>query len=148
MADLTKKPLENLIKFLKSAKGQVNVGVMDGSRWDSTKTNAEIGTYMEFGTSKIPARSFLRVPLMEQLTTLRLAKMIDIDLLKECMKEKSLVPWLDRMGVEAVAIVLGGFDSNGYGKWAKWKAPYKNQTGMILVDTQQLRNSIGYEVVD
>lgn len=115
-------------------------------------TNVEIGMAHEFGVVSrgLPQRSFLRVPLTTKLAkafenqiSLAYAKQV----FDQVIATKSLLPWVKMMAVLAEGVVLGGFASGGYGKWKKWKKGYTNNTGNILVDTQQLRNSISFEIV-
>ena len=96
----------------------------------------------------MPQRSFLRIPIAENLSKrLDNSGAFSKDELLKVIKEKSLEPWLKRMGTLAEAIVSDAFDSGGDGKWPKWKTKgYENNTGMLLVDTQQLRNSIMSDV--
>jgi phage gpG-like protein len=139
--------LENLAKMLKRKSAVVKIGVLAGAGQRSQNdgvTNAEIGAAHEYGTKKMPMRSFLRVPLADHLNKkLQNEKLLSNDVLRDCVKEKSLKPWLNIIGTTAHQIVLEAFASNGYGKWEKYKDPnYQNNTGMKLVDTTQLRDSI------
>lgn len=111
-------------------------------------TNAEIGAVHEFGNSTHPQRSFLRVPLMDRLNKeLQDSGSFDKETLRDVIINGTVVPWLKKVAVVAEGIVAGAFDTGGYGKWAQWKNPsYQNNTGNILVDTTQLRNSITSEV--
>ena len=147
--------LDALLKALKAKPPKARVGILGGnarssSKGTSTQTNAQIGAAHEFGTSKLPQRSFLRVPITDHLQKrMQNSNLLDKDVLKAVIKEGSVVPWLTRVAMIAEDIVLGAFDSGGYGKWAPWANPnYKNNTGMLLVDSQQLRNSITYEVTE
>lgn len=124
------------------------VGILGGAnaRNDGT-TNAQVGAAHEFGTTKLPMRSFLRVPLTEHLEKrMESSGAIDADILSHVIKEGSVLPWLTKVAHLAVDVVLGAFDSGGYGKWKGWAPGYSNNTGMILVDSQQLRNSITMEI--
>lgn len=113
-------------------------------------TNAEVGAVHEFGspTRGIPQRSFLRMPLIKLLSPCLEAEGATSEAeLQEVIKQGSVKPWLEKVAIIAERIVQGAFGSNGYGEWAAWKKPgYTNNTGMILVDTTQLRNSITSEV--
>lgn len=113
-------------------------------------TNAEIGAVHEFGSPKrgIPPRSFLRIPISEKLQKyMEDAGAFDEDVFAKVIKTGSVLPWLKKIAILGEAIVSDAFDSAGFGKWKGWKNPnYTNQTNQILVDTQQLRNSITSEV--
>lgn len=150
-----------LTRFMKALKGQppvARVGILAGGKNNRTPeegqksapNNATIGAAHEFGSigSGMPARSFLRVPISENLDKrLEASKLLTDEELKQVLKDGSLAPWLKQVAVEAEGIVLDAFESNGFGKWAPWKDPnYENNTGQILVDTQQLRDSITHDV--
>jgi phage gpG-like protein len=114
-------------------------------------TNAQIGAIHEFGSAKasIPQRSFLRVPLIDNLDKrLKSSGIITKQTIAKALKAGTLRPIMAKVGVIAEGIVLEAFDTNGFGKWAPLKprtlAAKKNQ--QTLVETQQLRNSITHEV--
>lgn len=147
--------LEKLLKALKTSRPPIaRVGILgaEGSTQHATgapATNAEIGAVHEFGspTRGIPMRSWLRMPLNHYLNKqLEQAGAFTKDEAKEVVKTGSLLPWVTKMGIVAVSIVQDAFGSNGFGSWAPWKNGYSNNTGSILVDTQQLRNSVTYDV--
>jgi phage gpG-like protein len=144
------KGLDQILKALKAKPPVCRVGILGGSNSRNTMGvgNATIGAAHEFGTSKMPQRSFLRVPLTDNLNKeLEKSNAFNADVLKEVIKSGSVKEWLELVKDTAVKIVVGAFGTNGYGKWAAWKNPsYTNNTGQILLDTQQLRNSITGEV--
>lgn len=136
------KNLDALIKSLKGELPKVKVGILGDSR------NATIGAAHEFGTSKLPRRSFLRVPIADHFEKyMESSGIFTRESLEKVIEDRSMIPWLTRMGILAEKIVAEAFSTGGFGKWAKWKNPnYENNTGQILIDTQQLRNSITSEV--
>lgn len=67
---------------------------------------------------------------------------------KKVLQSGTLTPWLKKCAILALATVKEAFATQGWGKWAPWKPGYENNTGMILQDTQQLKNSITEEVVE
>jgi hypothetical protein len=143
--------LERLLKAVKNNEVKAKIGILGPGatrKKSDGQTNADIGMAHEFGTSKIAQRSFLRVPLAENLNkALEKSGAFDKEVLKKVIKEKDIKPWLEKVAAVALAVVLEGFHNGGYGKWPAWKNPkYKNNTGMILVDTTQLRDSITTEV--
>lgn len=147
--ELNTKQLDQLLKALKTNMKRVRVGILGGkvARSSSYANNATIGAFHEFGTAKMPMRSFLRMPISEHMqAALEKAGAFTKDAAKQVLKEASLGPWLDRVGALAVGVVMDAFDTAGFGKWPKWSKGYSNNTGQILVDTQQLRNSITSEV--
>lgn len=120
--------------------GQGNV------RTGKTNSNATIGAAHEFGTSTLPQRSFLRVPIAEKLPgALEGSNAFDKDTLNRVMQEGSFKSWVEKVAILAVSIVQQAFDTGGFGKWkpSQMEAKKVKQT---LVETGQLRDSISYEV--
>lgn len=148
--------LNQLIKALKVKPPVVRIGVLGtGARpakngQTNTPTNAEIGAVHEFGAPArgIPQRSFLRVPLSENLNKeLENSGLLDKDTLAEVIKSGTMLPWMKQVAVVAEGVVDDAFETSGSGKWPAWKNKnYHNQGGMLLVDTGSLRDSITSEV--
>lgn len=148
--DFDTKNLDKFIKAMKDELPRIYVGIMGAKTTRSSAgiNNATVGLMHEVGTEHLPVRSFLRVPIATHLKSkMASSGAFDKDALAEVIRSKSVVPWLKKVGIIAEAIVAEGFASGGYGQWPAWKPGYKNNTGMLLVDTQQLRNSITSEVV-
>src|SRR5208282_3165840 len=142
MADQIK--LDGLEALIKACKGKLpvaRVGILGktNSRTGTEGSNATVGAAHEFGTTTMPQRSFLRMPLQEKLNgAINKSGLTEDVVLREVIKTRSVKLWLQKIGVLAEGIILEAFASNGFGKWAKWKNPdYKNNTGNVLVDTQQ-----------
>lgn len=134
----------------------------------SDLTNAEIGAIQEFGSvaNKIPARSFLQMPLSKELPAL-LNKRDVRKGFEKCLEEGNLDAFLEAVGEKSVAIVKDAFENSGYGTWAA-NAPITIEGGWMrnkqtgapvyvngkapetkpLIHTRQLRDSITYEVVE
>lgn len=154
---LNVKGLEQLVKALKAKPPKARVGIIgDKVTRDASgsarhqPTNADVGAVHEFGAPArgIVPRSFLRVPVSEHLDKeMENSGALDKQVLADVIREGSVTPWLRKVAVLAEKIVLEAFATGGFGKWAKWKTPgYTNNTGQLLMDTQQLRNSITHEV--
>lgn len=149
---LVTKGLDALITALKVEPPRARVGILGDKtlRKNATKgaaaTNATIGAAHEFGTSKLPQRSFLRVPITDNLAKkMESSGALDKDVLAEVIREKSLLSWVKKVAVLAEGIVLEAFDTGGFGKW-KPSDMTKKKLQQTLVETQQLRNSITSEV--
>ena len=146
------KGLDQLLKALKAGPPIARVGILGDktvrSGGGSFQTNAEIGAAHEFGTSKMPARSFLRVPISQNLQKeMESSGALDKKTLNEVVKQGSVLPWVKKIAILAEGIVADAFDTAGFGKWPGWKNPnYTNNSGQLLVDTKQLRDSITSEV--
>ena len=143
--DYNMKGFEALRKGL-SAGQYVKVGVFGdhkAERTDDTINNVELATIQEFGSisAHIPARSFLRMPIMEkrkEILAFAASKKM-ADLLKAGEQKKAL----NLLGLFAERMIDDAFETSGFGKWAS----LKHRVGKILVDTGQLRRSIWHKVV-
>lgn len=150
--EFNKSGLEGLLKALKAQGGVAKVGILGQSNARSGKgsnSNATIGAAHEFGTSKLPQRSFLRMPISDHLPKeLEKAGAFTEDALKQVMKSGSFLPYVEKIAITAVSVVMVAFDSNGYGTWAALKPATleHKKIKQTLVETQQLRNSISYEI--
>lgn len=143
--------LDQLIKALKDNLPRARVGILGGKTVRSNSnaaTNASIGAVHEFGSDKVPQRSFLRVPIADNLQKkMEAAGAFNKEELDEVVKVGSVLPWVKKIAVLAEGIVAEAFASKGFGKWPAWKsASYKNKGNTLLVDTGQLRDSITSEV--
>jgi phage gpG-like protein len=114
--------------------------------------NAELGLIHEFGTkntggqANIPARSFLRVPLMTRLQN----KIDEIGrgVWRAIVLQRGLLPALATLGTVARNLVDEAFASRGFGQWAPNTAATIRRKGSSspLIDSAQLRKSITYQV--
>lgn len=135
--------LEKLQRILGNKLPTAQVGILGGSSRSDGLTNAEVGAAHEFGTSRLPQRSFLRMPLIDKLNNeLDKSGAFTDDVLKEVLKSGSAIAWMTKIAAVGESVVLQAFSSGGFGKWVPHASGYENNTGQILVDTTQLRNSI------
>lgn len=159
--------LNRLIKCLKDDKF-VRIGII-GSKASqqhdsySRKTNAEIGGYHEFGgTSKNgkeqpPQRSFLWMPLTEQLkfdnSEMKELKKV---LWKQLFVKKSPNTFYKTLLDKALDVVEEAFYTEGFGQWKpltyKTHKLVDKKKGLkegrqILTDTRKLRHSIGGKIM-
>lgn len=140
--------LDKLLKALKSKPPVARVGILGSKNARSGKenSNATVGAAHEFGTSKLPMRSFLRVPLTDNLQKyMEKSGLLDKEAMELVIKQGSLVPWIKKVAIIGESIVLDAFSSGGFGKW-KPSNMDKKLVKMTLVETQQLRNAITSEV--
>lgn len=152
--------IDKLIRALKQPMPVAKVGILgdhaartvqvqdkSGKISTQAKSNAEIGAAHEFGAARLPKRSFLLQPLTEKLNkAVEDSGAYTEATLKEVIKENSFKRWVEKIAEIAKSIVLEGFASNGFGKWQQHSPGYTNNTGAILDDTGQLKNSISSEV--
>lgn len=142
--------LDHLIKAFSGKLPQAKVGILGGKNIRSNgeaRSNATLGAKHEFGLDNMPVRSFLRVPIAEHMQkALEKSGAFNKDTLKKVVATGSIESWVKLSALIAEGIVAEGFNTGGYGKWPAWRNGYTSRTGDILVDTQQLRNSITSEV--
>lgn len=140
------KGLKNLTKALGDVpKAKVGVLQAKNSRQDG-ETNASIGIRHEFGIG-VPKRSFLRAPLIANLAGDLQAQRIDQAAVDEAVKSGTLEELVRKIGLVGEQTVRNAFMTEGDGKWPAHAPGYTNNTGMILSDTTQLRDSISSEVI-
>lgn len=143
--------LDSLLKAFKNPP-TVRVGILGDNQRNATKgqpalTNATVGAFHEFGTDKLPVRSFLRMPLQKYLyKRLETAGIFSPENIKKIVKSNSLFSSLQKVGIVAEGIIAEAFESGGFGEWKPSNMTNK-QNHQTLVETQQLRDSITSEVV-
>jgi hypothetical protein len=151
-------PLKGMIADLdtnRNAKVKVGVLANKAGRFDILQTkqdginNPTLGLVHEFGSHSlgIPARSFLRVPLAEELP--KKLRQIGEAVWKALLLSKGLFNALEQMGLAGVQVVEGAFRTGGYGRWQPLSAftIRKKGSSAILIDSGQLRRSISSAVV-
>lgn len=142
------KKLDNLIKALANPP-VARVGILGAkANRSGGNSNAEIGARHEFGIG-VSKRSWLRVPLYDHFQEfLDKAGFDSKKTIIDAAMNGTLFDVVQKLGLVGENVVRTGFQNGGWGKWVSWKDPkYTNNTGMLLVDTQQLRNSVSSEVV-
>lgn len=156
------KGLDQLLKALKAKPPEARLGILgtkafEAHRGDEDRplpknppSNAAVGAAHEFGTSKMARRSFLRQPIADYLDKkMESSGALDQEAMEDVLASGTVTPWLRKITILAEGIVADAFGSAGFGKWAPWEnSNYSNNTGEILVDTHQLRDSITSEVKD
>lgn len=142
------KELDKIIRLFGMKMPITRVGIIgNNTRKGTGPSNADIGAAHEFGSTKVPKRSWLLMPLTSKLQgEVEKSKDLDESSLKEAVKEGSLVRWFKTLGILGEKIIQEAFRTGGFGKWKQWSKGYSNRTGQILVDTQQLRNSVTSDV--
>lgn len=146
---LDMRALDNLSKAILKGVQSVKVGILGektNRETEASETNASIGLRHEFGTVHMPRRSFLREPLNDNLQAyLDKTGLFTKEAVAEVIKGKTFEPWAEKIAITAVQVVSEAFDSGGFGKWKPSDMSLK-ENQQTLVETQQLRNSIAYEV--
>ena len=150
MANITHQKINGgvhgLITRLKDIKGKsVGVGIIDAGKHETSddKTVATIAYEHEFGTNKVPERSFMRATFLEQQDAIiALQKRIFQGIQK------------DTISIEQGLGILGEFFSGEIKeKIIEISSPpnsaetiEKKGSSNPLIDTGQMKNSITYEV--
>jgi len=137
--------LERIRKNLEQTKLVAKLGIFGdkGKRDDETvQTNADIGAFLEFGTKKMPRRSFLLDPLTikgKELTK-KTEQIID----RYIDEENGIEKILELVGIYGESIVQEAFETGGFGAWEPIKEATANRKGssQILIDSSQLRRSV------
>ena len=149
MININTTKLDKLFKNTKYLnKHIVKVGVLDGS-YDNknNKTIASIGLIQELGsiTLKIPARSFIKEPLNDNLTKkIKELSNINNKLYRLLLNNPNKL--LDVLGLMGKNIIQDSFIHND---WLP-NSPItiqKKKSSKPLIDTGLLRKSIDYEVI-
>lgn len=173
--------LDDLIKSLKEDYtlriGIIGSKATNATHKNSSKTNAEIGTFHEFGTKNMPRRSFLEDSLKlklkfntEQMRGIRKALFGDFFVKNDPKK------FLQDLGAKCLLIIEDAFATNGFGRWAPLakstekiiakknkvltmdkaknaKLPtYRRASNFwtsknILTDTGKMRHSISFKII-
>lgn len=155
--------LDGLNKLTKLLKDDytLRVGIL-GSRArsqhdsESRVTNAELGVFHEFGTVKMPQRSFLWMPLVEKLNFNNpdmqgLKKVI----WKQLFIKKAPEEFYRTLGAMALDAIEWAFQTNGGGMWrplsvrteSQFSRRRKKGLPQILTDTGKLRRSMSFKIL-
>ena len=139
-ADVSRSNAERLAeKYSKVGKKSLTVGVhkKDNDTYPNGATTAEVGMWQEFGTVTLPPRIWLRIfNLMEaekQDLRVQIELAFENDDIDEALKE---------IGAYMADRIKDRIWSN------EVKPDSHNKSGMTLLDTGRLVNSINYEVKD
>jgi hypothetical protein len=127
-----------------SENSGVFVGVPAGKSDEESGTPlAVIGAYNEFGTSTIPERSFLRVPL--RANQAEFATVFRNQLPLVAQGELTLLQLMEQLGARAVSVSQGAI-SEGIQPANDPATVRQKGSSTPLVDTGRLRQSITYVV--
>lgn len=150
-SEIVKSDFNGLNEFIKGLQSGfvVDVGIMGnkaGRKDEKGLTNADVGFVHEFGTSKIPKRSFLRMPIFLHAEEI-LEQVKKAGALKKLAAGK-MVEVLADIGIACEATILQAFASSGWGSWAANHPSTIKRKGSSspLIDTGQLRRSISSHV--
>lgn len=143
------KKLDNFLKSLKGKLPVARVGILGDKSARNGKhadTNSQIGYKHEFGADGMPIRSFLRIPITDNMQKyLEDSGAFTEDVLKKVVNSGTVFEWVQKIGIVGESIVADAFDTGGFGKWKPSIMTFK-KNHQTLVETQQLRNSITSDV--
>lgn len=159
--------LKDLRESLK-LRATISVGVMEGktSRRKGELTNADLAEFHELGSPAhgLPARSMLKVPISDHAQQIMEPFKGKA---KALLSHSGLETLYKLIGISCEKIVLGAFQTGGYGKWAPlknstiwrklkgslasrankfWNVKAGNVGSGILIDTGQLRRAFSSRV--
>lgn len=157
--------LKKMMRMLKKDY-RVRVGILGdkaAAQHDSKSglTNVEIGVFHEFGTSKMPQRSFLLMPLQEKLNE-EIPK-LKTYIFKQFFQKNAPEDFYKLLLSKSLHIIREAFETNGFGQWKALSPAYerrkinkvKTKKGReqywfnhnILTATGKLRNSITGKII-
>lgn len=147
------KKLEDYKKALdKSKNSYVAVGVIGNKLtkriYDSGVDVVQVALTHEFGTSKIPKRSFLKQSF--EIKKKDINNILKIQYNRVFEGKSTVNKSLNIVGVKARNISVDSFRTGGFGRWTPLKPETiaKKGTSTILVETSTLKQSIQWEVRD
>lgn len=148
---LETRALDSLKESIRSVPGAATeVGLFRNraARTDTALENPTIGAWHEFGVveENLPERSWLRMPLMTQLTPKRLAE-IDWAVI---LQKRGIKRALAKLGAICLEIIHEAFTTRGFGQWASLRPRTIRKKGnsKILIDTDQMRKAVDFRVVE
>lgn len=145
---LDNRNLKKLLKALKTDDIKVRIGILGSNHRseEGAPSNAEIGAKHEFGTSTLPIRSFLRMPITNFLEKyLSKNGAFGKKAMADVIAEGTIRPWMQKVAITSEEVVADAFATGGGGAWQPSNMERK-KVQQTLVETQQLRNSITSEV--
>lgn len=127
-------------------------GSRKASKTPSDMTNADVGFLTEFGRprmgnkSAIPARSWLRMPIVTKINDIAKDSARSFG---EALKNGDVVKFLTVLGINAEKWIQLAFDTRGFGSWAPNAAATIEAKGSDApnIDTAQLRRAVASMVV-
>lgn len=149
MGDI-QRTLKELSRDLKGS-GYVKIGVLGANSGKSREgvTMGEIAVKNEFGSKseRIPARSFIRMPVEHQSEKI-VKGLYNVRLKQKKDTKNILKKLLTRLGILSEKAIQEAFATRGFGQW-KPNAPLTialKGSDSPLIDTGELRKSVTSEV--
>lgn len=114
------KELKKLLSSIKELNGaSIDLGILakDNKKIQGTKdtTLADVAMYDELGTTRSPARSFLRMPLMLQKK--RIGEFVKSVFTVDALMNKKVKDLIGLVAGDLVMTVREAFNTKGFGNW-------------------------------
>jgi hypothetical protein len=139
------------IKELKKYKVKIGILGSNAVQLNGNKTNAEIAYMQEFGDSalRIPARSFLKMPLVIKKNFIKNNLISNKEKLLGYIARGETRIIFAKLGILSERIIQEAFATRGFGQWAPNSPMTIRLKGSDspLIDTGQLRRSITSKVI-
>ena len=151
--DFFKEQARILVEMQKAKTMVVKVGLpadkTTGKAYKGGASILQVGAQHEYGTEKMPARSFLRMPFELKATEINI--FIQSEFKKVLEGKSTAEKALGRVGVMTTNISKEAFRTNGFGQWAELSPitiAIKEKAGKTtpLIWSGLLRNSITWSV--
>ena len=151
--DFFREQARILAEMQKAKKMSVKVGLpadkVGGEVYGGGVTLMQVGAQHEYGTEKMPQRSFLRMPF--ELKSVDIDAFIQAEFKKVIDGKSTAEKALGRIGVYTTNISKQAFRTNGFGQWAELSPITKaikesNNKTTPLIWSGLLRNSITWSV--
>lgn len=144
--------MRGLARAIKASRNmRVRVGLFPNkaARKEGQATNPEIGAIHELGskTHNIPARSWLRMPIMLYLRPIVEGK--GRAWWRSSLSTKGMQSTMKRLGLCAEEVIQNAFETGGFGHWRPLsKATIRAKgSSAILIDKAELRKAVASKVV-
>jgi hypothetical protein len=148
-ADFLARANHQLLAMKAMKTKHVAVGVLANSAtgriYSSGSNVLQVAVANELGTTRIPQRSFLKMP--QELKATELGVFIRKQMFK-VLDGMQVEQGLGLIGTYAVNLSQDAFSTGGFGKWPTLAASTIEAKGSsgILIDQGVLKNSVSYEV--
>ena len=135
--------VKNIKKQLKSAQVKVGLPKGKGGSYEDGSSVIEVGSWHEFGTDKIPERSFIRVPVQQNMQKYKSLAQKEV---KKIYEGKQTVDGaLGILGLFMSDRMKASFTDNDWAENSPFTVALKGSS-TPLIDTGQLRQSITWQV--
>ena len=140
----TDKGLKKLLRKWRLKKSpKVKVGVLGGDRKNDQINNVQLAIIHEFGTDKIPKRSFIRDSVDQNKD--KIQKVISREAKAIADEKYNTSVAMERLGLYIVGVIKKRI-STGIPPALEENTIKRKGSSIPLIDTGQLRNSITHEV--